>query len=190
MNIQQIIIDCKKGKRCAEKKLFLQFAPKVLTLCLRYIPDRHRAQDMMQECFIQVFDKLKMYDPNKGEFGGWLFRVSTNVILKSIRNSKKELPIIYLEELPNEKEISEEAFDLIPQEILLKGIGELPEGYRTVLNLFIFENWSHSKIAQSLNISKSTSRSQLVRAKKMLRIILEKKIENRYEAGLVRKRIS
>ena len=185
MNTQQIVTACKKGKRSAEKKLFLQFAPKVLTLCRRYIPDEHRAQDMLQECFIQVFEKIKKYDPKKGEFGGWLFRVCTNVVLKSLRNAKNELPIIYLEELP-EEEITESGFDLIDEEDLLRSIRELPNGYRTVLNLYIFENWSHHEIAQSLNISESSSRSQLARAKKMLKIILEKKIGQQYETGLVR----
>ncbi|MEO1263635.1 MAG: sigma-70 family RNA polymerase sigma factor [Bacteroidota bacterium] len=186
MNTQQIVIACKKGKRSAEKKLFLHFAPKILTLCRRYIPDEHRAQDMLQECFLKVFENIKKYDPEKGDFGGWLFRVCTNVVLKSLRHAKKELPIVYLEELPEGEEITESGFDLINEENLLHSIRKLPDGYRTVLNLYVFENWSHREIAQSLNISESASRSQLARAKKMLKIILEKKIGQQHETGLAR----
>lgn len=186
MNTQQLITDCKKGVQDAEKKLFLQFAPKVLTLCRRYLTDEHRAQDMLQDCFIQVFEKIDQYDSQKGEFGGWMYRVCTNVILKSLRQSKNQLPTVYMDELPEGESITEEDFDRISNEVLLKAIRELPEGYRQILNLFIFENWSHKEIAHTLNITPSTSRSQLTRAKKMLKIILEKKIEQRYETGLVR----
>lgn len=184
MSTQDLILACKKRNRQAEKELFLKFAPKVLTLCRRYIPDEHRAQDMVQECFIQIFEHIDRYDSEKGDFGGWLYRVSTNTVLKSLRNSKKELPTVYLENLP-EEEITEEAFEFIPNDLLLKSIRELPDGYRQVLNLSIFENWTHKEISQSLNITESTSRSQLTRAKKLLKIILEKKIGHRYEKGLV-----
>lgn len=186
MNTQQLVIDCKRKDPEAEKKLFFQFAPKVLTLCRRYITDEHRAQDMMQECFIQVFEKINKYDPSKGEFGAWLFRVSTNVVLKYLRNSKNDLPTVYMDVLPEGDEITEIGFEYINPETILKSVRELPSGYRTILNLFIFENWSHHEISQSLNISESTSRSQLARAKKMLKIILEKKIGHRYETGMVR----
>ena len=186
LNTNRLINSCKKKNKEAEKRLFLLHAPKVLTLCRRYIPDEHQAQDMVQECFIQVFEKIKKYDPAKGDFGGWLFRVCTNVVLKSLRNSKNELPTVYMEELPDAEEITEEGFELISQAELLKAIRELPEGYRTILNLFVFENWTHREISQSLNISESTSRSQLARAKKILKINLEKKIGHRYETGLVR----
>ena len=184
LNTHQLITDCKKRKGGAEKKLFLLFAPKVLTLCRRYIPDEHRAQDMVQECFIQVFEKMDKYNNEKGEFGGWLFRVCTNVVLKYLRDSKNDLPTVYMEILPDGEEITEDGFDMIPQETILKSVRELPDGYRTILNLFIFENWTHHEISQSLNISESTSRSQLARAKKMLKIILEKKIGHHYETRL------
>ena len=182
MNIQDLILACKKRNRKAEKELFLHFAPKALTLCRRYITDEHQAQDMMQECFIQVFENIQKYDFEKGDFGGWLYRVSTNVVLKSLRNAKKNVQTIYMENLP-EEEICEETFDGIPNEILLEAIRELPEGYRQILNLFIFENWTHKEIAKSLNITESTSRSQLTRAKKMLKVILEKKIGHHFIRG-------
>ena len=154
--------------------MFLLFAPKVLTLCRRYIPDEHLAQDLMQDCFIKVFENIGKYDSKKGDFGGWLFRVCTNTVLKFLRNSKKEIPTVYLENLPEEG-ISEADFEEIPTEKILEAIRELPDGYRQVLNLFVFENWSHKEISKSLNITESTSRSQLARAKKLLKIILEKK---------------
>lgn len=184
-----LIQSCLKGNSDAEKQLFMRYAGKVYTLCRRYVAQDAQAKDLMQDCFIQIFDKLKMYDSTRGEFAGWLHRVCSNVALQQLRKEKREIPIVFPEIMPDfEEEISEPAFDELSNEILLESIRELPNGYQEILNLFIFEGLKHREIAARLNISESTSRSQYARAKKHLKSILESKtnkIKENYEGRLV-----
>jgi len=171
-----LIQSCLKGNSDAEKQLFFKYAGKVLTLCRRYVPQESVAKDLMQECFIQVFEKMHQYKSERGEFGAWLHRVCTNVALAHLRKEKRTISVSYPEYLPDyEEEIDEEAFDDLTNETLLASIRELPEGYRQILNLYIFEGLKHREIAKQLNISQGTSRSQYTRAKRLLKSILEKK---------------
>lgn len=178
MNIQQLITSCKKHNRQAEKALFFRFAGKVLTICRRYTRDDQKAQDYVQECFIQVFQNIDRYDENKGEFAGWLYRICTNTVLQLLRKEKRQVDISYPEKLP---EIAQENvvldFDDYTEEKIISLIRQLPDRYRQVFNLSVLDGWSHREIAAALNISESTSRSQLTRAKKMLQVNLQKKIK-------------
>lgn len=183
MNLQKIISLTKAKNRKAEKILFLRFAPFVLTLCRRYASQNSDAQDFMQECFIHVFSKINDYDETKGSFEAWLNRVCTNRVLQLLRKSKKKITIVYPEELP-EQELTESEFEVIPREAIMNAIQQLPNGYREVFNLYIFEGWSHKEIGKALRIAETTSRSQLTRAKKMLKYILQKKNNTRYERKL------
>ncbi|MEM6963992.1 MAG: RNA polymerase sigma factor [Bacteroidota bacterium] len=180
MNIQELITQCKRKNQQAEKELFFRYAGKVLTLCRRYIKDEHEAKDYTQECFVRVFQKLEKYDAQKGAFEGWLYRVCTNCILQLMRKSKTDIPTIYPEQLP-ENENVEELVEMLSREQIIESIRELPVGYRKVFNLFFFEGWSHKEIATELEIKEKTSQSQLTRAKRMLRKILQKKINRTYE---------
>lgn len=185
MNLQEIISLCKAKNQQAEKELFLRFAPRVMTICRRYASQNVEAQDFMQECFIHVFENIKSHDGNKGSFEGWLHRVCTNVILQLLRKSKREITMVFPDELP-EQELTETEFETIPREIILNAIQQLPNGYRQVLNLFIFEGWTHQEIGKILEIAPGTSRSQLTRAKKMLKHILQKKTVTNYERRLAK----
>ena len=184
MNLNQIIQDCIKHRPEAERELFSHFAPKVLTICRRYASNDAEAQDFLQECFLCVFEKLQQYNPKKGEFAGWLYRVCTNNVLQILRKRKKELQLVYLDQLPDTAQINETDFDFLHPELVIHAIQQLPDGYREVLNLFLFEQWSHREIAEQLNISESTSRSQLTRAKKLLKTVLQKLMPNNYEKRL------
>jgi len=173
---KNLIQSCLNGNADAEKQLFFKYAGKVLTLCRRYVPQEAIAKDLMQECFMMVFEKMHQYDPERGEFAGWLHRVCTNVALSHLRKEKRAISISYPEILPDyEEEIEEDAFDNLTNEALLESIRELPEGYRQILNLYIFEGLKHREIAEQLEISEGTSRSQYTRAKRLLKSILEKK---------------
>ena len=186
MTDKDLIQSCLNGNSDAEKHLFFKYAGKVLTLCRRYVPQETVAKDLMQECFIQIFDKMSQYDSERGEFGAWLHRVCTNVALSHLRKEKRTISISYPETLPEyEEEIEEEAFDDLTNETLLASIRELPEGYRQIVNLYIFEGLKHREIAEQLDISEGTSRSQYTRAKRLLKSILEKKTttENWYYEG-------
>ena len=183
MDLQEIITLTKAKNQQAEKVLFLRFAPFVLTLCRRYASQNVEAQDFMQECFIHVFSNIKKYDTAKGSFEGWLNRVCTNCVLQLLRKSKKEITMVFPNELP-EQELTENEFEAIPKEVILDAIQKLPDGYRQVFNLYIFEGWTHKEIGKTLGIAETSSRSQLSRAKKMLKHILQKKIDFRYEKQL------
>lgn len=171
LNLSDIIEQCKQKNRKAEKVLFLRFAPKIYTLCRRYTSDEQEAQDFLQECFLHVFQHIEQYDSHKGEFSGWLYRVCTNVVLQQLRQQKTTPHMVYMEELP-EIEIPIENLHQIPPETLITAIRQLPIGYRQVLNLSIFEGWKHQEIAQHLQITESASRSQLTRAKQLLKKII------------------
>lgn len=174
----------KAKDRRAEKALFLRFAPFVLTVCRRYASQNVEAQDYMQECFILIFDKISKYDESKGSLKGWIYRISTNRILELMRKAKKEVKIEFPKELP-EQLLTKSEFNAIPHEVVLDAIQKLPIGYRKVFNLYIFEGWTHRQIGDALNMAEASSRSQLTRAKKMLKFLLQKKSNNhRYERQL------
>jgi RNA polymerase sigma-70 factor (ECF subfamily) len=179
----QLLEDCKAHDATAEKALFLHFAPKVLAIARRYATDEPMAQDYLQECFLVLFDKLSQYDPGRGQFEGWLYRVSVNTILQLMRKQKRLPEISHPETLPD-VELEETVLDQIPHEQVLDAVRQLPAGYRQVLNLYIFEDWSHREIAEALQISESASRSQLSRAKQLLKQMLHKAVRY-YEQGLV-----
>lgn len=174
-----IISQCIAKDRKAEKVLFLRFAPRVLTISRRYASHKVEAADLMQECFIHLYKNLEKYDPDKGDFEGWLHRLCTNTILTILRPAKRKIVLVYPDRLP-EQALTQSEFESIPGEIIVAAIQQLPLGYREVFNLFTFENYSHKEIAQALEIAETTSRSQLTRSKRMLRLILQKKIDQYY----------
>jgi len=175
MNITKIISSIKQNERGAEKALFVHFAPKVLTICRRYASQDAEAKDYLQECFLLIFSKIDQYDSSKGSFEGWIHRISTNRIIELYRKSTKQVKMTYPDTLP-EPMLSQESFQMIPRQQIMEAVQQLPQGYRQVFNMYIFEGWSHKQIGESLNIAETTSRSQLNRAKKILKTKLQKKI--------------
>ena len=169
MILEQLIHDCKKNDRKAQEQLYRQFAPKMFSLCLKYSCNYAEAQDNLQESFLLIFEKIQQYE-FKGAFEGWLKRVVINYILQQFR--KKRL----LNSIDDQdfEEVEVELEEGISVEFLMKIIQELPDRYRLVFNLTVFENYTHQEIADALGISVGTSKSNLSRAK----LILKKKIEN------------
>ncbi len=169
MILEQLIHDCKKNDRKAQEQLYRQFAPKMFSLCLKYSRNYAEAQDNLQESFLLIFEKIQQYE-FKGAFEGWLKRVVINYILQQYR--KKRL----LNSIDDQdfEEVEVELEDGISVEFLMKIIQELPDRYRLVFNLTVFENYTHQEIADALGISVGTSKSNLSRAK----LILKQKIEN------------
>jgi len=173
---------CKRGERNAQQKLFNHFAPYVFTICRRYTSNNENAKEAMQDCFLRVFNKLDSYDVNRGELKPWIAKLSVNVCLNKLRSGKNVIPI-HFQELKDK--YSNEIFEQEPeknnkQELLLNSIQKLPTGYRNVLNLYVFEHKKHTEIASLLNISEGTSRSQLARAKTLLKKIIEKRKKLNY----------
>lgn len=169
----RIIIDkCRKGDRSAQKKLYDYLAPKMFAVCLRYMGDRMPAEDILQDGFITLFSKLDSYS-GEGSFEGWARKIFVNTALMSLRKTDALKLSDDLEEAGNlSSDISTQIQNIGYKEIM-KIVMKLPDGYRTVFNMFVVEGFSHKEIAKALNISEVTSRSQLQRA----RMILQEKIK-------------
>lgn len=166
----ELIEKVKQKDPHAERRLFDALAPRLLTVCSRYATDRSQAKDLLQYCFIKVFSKVHHFDTSKsGSFEGWFFKVSVNTILTKLRKKNKLIVLEYPEILPESR--VEEEIDLTPfsDDLIMKTIQALPEKYRLVINLRIFENHSHTVIGELLGIKTVTARSHYNRAKKLLK---------------------
>lgn len=141
----------------------------MLSLCRRYTDCQDEAEDLLHDGFIQVFEVIDKFTyRGEGSLGAWLRRVFTNFVLSWL-DKKKKLEVEDFETLPDRSDEDEYTPPDISADTILKLIAELPPGYRTVLNLFLIEGWSHSEIAKRLHIKESTSASQYLRAKKLLK---------------------
>lgn len=176
MDIEQLINDCKKNDIKAQEQLYKQFAPKMFSVCLKYSRSYVEAQDHLQDVFLIIFEKIKQFE-FKGSFDGWIKRVVINHVLQQYR-TKTFLSLIE-EDIVEEVEV--EIDDTISLEFLMKIIQELPDRYRLVFNLNVFENYTHQEVATALGITVGTSKSNLARAK----MILKDKIENNTGAAKV-----
>ena len=177
MNESQIIAGCKKNNRSAQKALYALYAPKMMAVCLRYSKDDDTAKDLLHDGFIQVFQKIGSYKGD-GSFEGWLRRVFVNLSLENYRQEQRKIAV-YSDYSKDETDLydapEDELLDIgdIPRNTILKIIQEMPEGYRNVFNMVIFEDMPHKEIAEHLGITEGASRSQFFRAKEFL----QKKIE-------------
>ena len=170
----ELIKGCLRNDRKAQRQLYQQYKVQLFRLCLRYGKNRVEAEDMLQEGFITIFRDLK-YFTHKGPLGGWMRKVVINCCLQYIRKNNKKQYWVEMEEFPD---IEEEAIELPTSRLqeLTQLIQKLPSGYRTVFNLYVLEGYTHKEIAQVLSIHINTSKSQLSKAKKMLRKLLETKM--------------
>lgn len=164
-NEQAVIDGCKCKKMWAQKALYQHYAGRMLSLCTRYIGDRDYARDVLQEGFYRVFTKIDDY-AGTGSFEGWLKRIFVTTALEQLRK-KRFLPIIneYEETIEDTDTL---AFEKLSTDDLHRCISELPNGFRTVFNLYAVEGYSHTEIAEMLTIKETTSRSQFMRARQML----------------------
>lgn len=169
MDLNQLINDCKKDNRKAQEQLYRIYSAKLFAVCLKYSRNYAEAQDNLQDGFLLIFQKIEQFS-FKGSFEGWLKRVMINHILQQYRN--QTFLSLVNEDIVEDVEIEIEE-DHISMDYLLKIIQELPDRYRLVFNLYIIDGYSHSEIGEMLKINIGTSKSNLARA----RIILKEKIE-------------
>ena len=144
----------------------------MLAVCLRYTRHRMEAEDILQDAFIKVFDNISRFE-FKGSFEGWIRRIVINTALKNYGKKSFKQEQIGLENQP-ELPLEPEIYSNLEEEELLRLINQLPDGYRVVFNLYAVEGYSHKEIADLLGIQESTSRSQLVKARKMLQGMIVK----------------
>ena len=166
-----IISKCKSNDRRAQNELFSRYSPTMLSICKRYLTDHSRAEDALIKGFKKVFDHLKNYS-GEGSFEGWIKRIMVNECLMIIRKDKKHQHLIPIES----KSYGSVAInDRLEYEDILKLLEGLPQGYRTIFNLYGIEGYKHREIAELLGISINTSKSQLILARKKLRAMINKK---------------
>ncbi len=177
MSLNQLIHNCKKQDIKAQEQLYRLYANKLFAVCLKYSNSYQQAEDNLQDGFMIIFDKIKQYQ-DKGSFEGWMKRIMINTTLQKYR--KQTVFEIVNEEHLREPEIEIDD-ELVSVDYLLKIIQELPDRYRQVFNFYALDGYSHKEISEMLDISVGTSKSNLSRA----RIILKEKIEaNQVEAAV------
>lgn len=168
MTDEELIKGCKSGKHKAFEALYKKYAMKMMAIAQRYCNTTFEAEDVVQEAFIKVFQKISTYD-NQGSFEGWIKRVLVNTAINHYHQTSKEKLQVDYNALSGEESISEDAIGKIANEELLTLIQSLPEGYRMVFNLYVIEGYNHKEIGEMLNISEGTSKSQLSKAKGVLK---------------------
>jgi RNA polymerase sigma factor (sigma-70 family) len=174
MTEEAILKGCVSNNAAAQKALYEKYSAKMLVVCYRYAHNREDAEDMLQEGLIKVFSQIHTFE-NRGSLEGWIRRIVVHTCINNLKKNKRfneSVDIIHA----NGLHVRE---DSIPSIIQAKEVVEcirmLPIGYRTVLNLYAIEGFSHKEISNMLDIEESTSRSQYTRAKAMLEDVLVKK---------------
>jgi RNA polymerase sigma-70 factor (ECF subfamily) len=165
VGLDQLIKRCKKKNAQAQEQLYRLYSSKLFSICLKYSSDSSSAEDTLQDAFITIFDKIGQYK-NQGSFEGWIKRVTINTALQKYRK-QKVFDIINEEQIEEvEVEVDEEEISL---DYLLEIIQQLPDRYQLVFNLYVLDGYSHKEVAEMLEISVGTSKSNLARARNILK---------------------
>jgi RNA polymerase sigma-70 factor (ECF subfamily) len=170
LSLEKLIKQCANNDRKAQKEIYQLFAGKLYSICLKYSKNKQEAQDNFQDGFVTIFEKIGQFKFN-GSFEGWMKRVMVNTVLLKYRN--KTVLNIITDEIPDEVivDIDEEEVSL---DFLLSLIQSLPDRYRMVFSLYVLDGYSHKEISKMMQIAEGTSKSNLARA----RAILKQRIEN------------
>lgn len=175
----QLINEALRGEQFAYKELYEKYKQRFFVVCLRYMKERGNAEDCLQEGFINIFKKLKTFDKDKGKFESWGKRVVTNVCLEKLR--KSSLYLVEVSQAYNLEAPKTDALSDLTFKEMLQLIQELPMGYRTIFNMYVIDGYTHREIAETLDISTSTSKTQLMKA----RLLLQKKINANKEILII-----
>lgn len=170
--LKEIVQGCIKNDRNKQSELYQVFSAKMYGICLRYSANADDAQDLLQEGFVKVFESIRHFKW-KGSLEGWMRRVFVNLALDKYRSRITHLSV---DELGDAQDITDQeasALDHMSEKEIMQLVQQLPDQYRMVFNLYVVEGHSHHEIAQALQIGVSTSRSNLARAK----VLLKEKIE-------------
>lgn len=183
----QLIAALKRGESRAHKVVYERFAGKMLAVCTRYCANRADAEEVMLDGFMRVFEKIGQFRED-GSFEGWVRRVMVTESLMFLRKNKQ-----WRQEVPMDNVLVEPDYEwadtAVNENDLLRMVNQLPDGYRTVFNLYAIEGYSHAEIAEMLGVSEGTSKSQLSRARTMLQMNL-KKLEQESQRQVPQRRIA
>ncbi|MEM6272753.1 MAG: RNA polymerase sigma factor [Bacteroidota bacterium] len=163
---QKLAESCAKGRSASQEELYNRYRRKMFGVCLRYTGDRDTAEDVLQDGFIKVFKSIGSYS-GKGSLEGWVRRIMVNTALEYHRKRARMHPVVDIDQAYNLDSGHDLVSEMSRAEIL-ELIQDLPDGYRTIFNLYAIEGYSHREIAEQLDISEGTSKSQLARARYQL----------------------
>ncbi len=168
----QLVAALKRGESRAHKIVYERFAGKMLAVCARYCSNRADAEEVMLDGFMHMFEKIEQFRED-GSFEGWVRRIMVTESLMFLRKNKQ-----WRQEIPIEEAVLEPDYEwadaAVNENDLLRMVSQLPDGYRTIFNLYAIEGYSHAEVAEMLGISEGTSKSQLSRARVMLQANLKK----------------
>jgi len=161
-----LLKDIRNGNRAAMRRLYDRYSGYAMAICLRYVPDKDEVNDVMQDSFVKIFTSLSGFEyRGEGSLKSWIARIVANEALDFVRRNGR---FSFTDKIPETTENDDPDIDAISDDALAAMIGRLPDGYRMVLNMYVFEEMSHKEIAAKLGIAVGTSASQFYHAKKML----------------------
>lgn len=163
---KQLVEGCRKHERKTQELLYRKYAGEMLRVCLAYEPDRDEAKDILQNAFLKVFRNIEAYNGD-GTLKAWIRRIINNTAIDAYRKKQKDRTV-RIDDVSQLNEPVEEVSDPLVCQDLLREVEKLPDGARIVFNLYAIEGYGHKEIAEKLNISEGTSKSQLNRARKLL----------------------
>lgn len=170
MTLEELILNCKKQDLKAQEELYKKFSGILFAVCLKYSPNYHEAEDNLQDAFLIIFQRIEQFK-GKGSFEGWIKRIAINTVLQKYR--KKKIFHLSNEEQIEEEEVVEVENNQVPLDFLLKIVQELPNRYRLVFTMYVLDDYSHKEISDFVGISVGTSKSNLARARGILKVKIE-----------------
>lgn len=174
---QQLIEAIRSGERAALRRLYDRYSGFATALALRYIPDRDEVRDVLQDSFVRILSTVEKFRyQGEGSLKAWVGKIVSHRAVDYLREHQRFVVVDALPDFIDEEQ--EPELEHVPPDVLLTMIGRLPANYRTVLNLFVFEQWSHKDIARLLGVKESTSSSLFYRAKKMLAKMVKEYLNN------------
>ncbi|MBT8298023.1 MAG: RNA polymerase sigma factor [Maribacter sp.] len=177
MSLEELIEKCKKGDRRAQEQLYRQYSNILFGICLKYSRNKSEAEDSLHDSFMTIYEKIGQYK-SKGSFEGWMKRITVNTVLQKYR--KEEHLKVVSDNVEEEIKVETDYSD-IGLQTLLKYIQELPNKYRLTFNLYVLDGFTHKEISSMLGTSTGTSKSNLARA----RMILKERIEKRTTKAII-----
>ncbi len=168
----ELIDECLKNNRIAQKQLYEKYSRKMFGVCLRYAKSKEEAEDVLADAFVQIFMKLSSFKRD-GSFEGWIRRIVVNTSITAYRSNLKFNLNDEISEIRDISNNDVSAIDLLNLQQLKSLIQQMPDGYRMVFNLHVMEGYNHREIGEMLNINEGTSKSQFSKARKWMQAKLE-----------------
>ncbi|RYY66855.1 MAG: sigma-70 family RNA polymerase sigma factor [Chitinophagaceae bacterium] len=172
-----LVEGCRQGDRKLQKELYERFAPKMFGVCLRYAGATEEAEDILQEGFVKVFNKIGSFR-GEGSFEGWIRRIIVNTAIEHFRRKTYLQPVTEREEETMESDYLS-VLDSLAEKDIIGLVQQLSPGYRSVFNMYVVEGYTHKQIGELLGISEGTSKSQLSRAKAILQDLVRTHLDQK-----------